>query len=660
MNYASNLALVSIFLYASLAITCLYFALCFYDYKVGELVGGRYSAPKFAFFSVLCVSAVLDIPLFVGCIAENGPGECEWGTASFWVFWLFHVIATCGYIYAIITPAVLWSDIIHQKDGNFWNSAYPVDSTKLFFRVAFVLFCVNEFVTVVGSIIYQDSSDPQGFNDSIVGSITDCVTTVMTTVITFGCLWSGIELQRYVVSVGLGGGTQRRVLMRLNLTMFLIAVSYFYRSLLVLSLYDPMPQQYKDAMHPIRSNFFLWLLGTRWLPAVVCSFGLVNAMRLHGSTGSTHGSHHSHNAVVRASKDGHHHDGDAEDGREHSLYQSLLRSVGAGNGRGSTSASPQKVPGGRTQSAESYSTADSALESTYSMLSSVDFLDSTSDTSSAYVLSPIGSPDRLKADQEGAPRNRSTDILSKGQSHHSNAISGSTVGGYSDKTNVTSKEAERIARKHRKSLQQLQQSSHHSHHSHNSHSGGLSHLSSSTHSSLHHNLLSASAHSSHRPINNHNNNNNNNQQGRRNNETTAANIAYSDSPHFLSRVPSGSESETDFFAHSRNASTNNIDHFFTFAAPNLNLSNIGGKERNTLPPLQPSGRAAAPSVDLESSLNVSNNSDLNNTSHVTVMASSFVSASPPVYHTVNIPDLIARNDSDPPLVNEAESDSANL
>uniref|UniRef100_A0A7S3HJ51 Transmembrane protein n=1 Tax=Spumella elongata TaxID=89044 RepID=A0A7S3HJ51_9STRA len=652
MNYASNLALVSIFLYASLAITCLYFALCFYDYKAGELVGGRYSAPKFAFFSVLCVSAVLDIPLFVGCIAENGPSECEWGTASFWVFWLFHVIATCGYIYAIITPAVLWSDIIHQKDGNFWNSAYPVDSTKLFFRVAFVLFCVNEFVTVVGSVIYQDSSDPQGFNDSIVGSITDCVTTVMTTVITFGCLWSGIELQRYVVSVGLGGSTQRRVLMRMNLTMFLIAASYFYRSLLVLSLYDPMPQQYKDAMHPIRSNFFLWLLGTRWLPAVVCSFGLVNAMRLHGGTGSTHGSHHSQNAVVRASKDGHFHDGDAEDGREHSLYQSLLRSVGAGNGRCSTTTSPQKGPGGRTQSAESYSTADSALESTYSMLSSVDFLDSTSDTSSAYVLSPIGSPDRPKAEQEGSQRNRSTDILSKGQAHHSYAFSGSTVGGYSDKTHVTSKEAERIARKHRKSLQQLQQST--SHH----HSGGLSHLSSSSHSSLHHNLLSASAHSTHR--HNNNNLNDNNQHGRRHNDATAANIAYSDSPHFLSRAASGSESETDFFAHSRNPSTNNIDHFFTFAAPNLNLSNIGGKERNSLPPPLPSGRVATQSVDLESTLNVTNNSDLNNTSHATEMASSFVSASPPVYRPVNIPDIIARNNSDPPMANEADSDSAKL
>ena len=71
--------------------------------------------------------------------------------------------ATCGYLYAIITPAVLWSDVVHLKDGHFWNSSYPIDSTKLFFRVMFVLFCLNELTSIVGSIIFQRPSDTNAY-----------------------------------------------------------------------------------------------------------------------------------------------------------------------------------------------------------------------------------------------------------------------------------------------------------------------------------------------------------------------------------------------------------------------------------------------------------------------------------------------------------------
>jgi len=639
-------------MYAALAATCLYFALCFYDFKTGEFRDGRYSAPKFIFFVVMFFSALLDVPLFIGCIVEGGPHDCEWESPSYVVFWLFHLIATCGYMYAIITPAILWSDIIYQKDGMFWNSAYPLDATKLFFRVAFVLFCANELATVVGAVVMQDPSHFGSFDTNSIGAITDCITPIMTTIITFGCLWSGIELQRYVMNVGLGGGTRNRVLMQLNLTMFLIAATYMYRSLLVLSLYDPIPQQYKDAMHPIRSSFFLWLLGTRWLPAVVCSFCLVNEMRFKGSANTN--SRHSQSAVIRASKD-------VDGEHSHTLYQSLLRVVGASNTRnsaGSAGLLGTNAAGRRTVSGESQSTADSALRDSYSMLSSVDFPDNTSETSSTYILSPVDSPDRQRAEHESL-LGRSQDMLI---SNSSGGGSGNNKYNKGSGGNVSSQEAERIARKHRKSLQQLGQ-----HHTNNTSS-----YSASSNNTTH-NAIYAQRHPHHIHINPNMNANTTNTHA------TPANIAYSDSPHYLSRAQSGSGSDTDFYYPT--SRTTSIDHFFTFAAPNLNLSNIGnGSGHNNsshgnssslcgssavnsgsvgVPPL-PAVRSVPSTLGpahIHNTLNATNNNTTNpNTSNNNSASTSpnvrVIAASPTLYRPVsdNAQSFaeVYRNQNDPP------------
>ena len=379
-----------------MAITCLYFAQSFYDFRTGELNGGRYGTPKVVFFVVLCISAILDIPLFVGCIVQGGPTDCEWNSPSYIVFWLFHLVATCGYIYAIITPPILWSDIIQQRDGNLWNSAYPADSTKIFFRVVYVLFCLNEFITLVGSTMYQNPDNQAAYTKSnSLGAITDCFTPVITTVVTVGCLWSGIVLQRHVVSVGLRGSTQFRIFVRLNITMFIIIVTYIMRSLLVLTLFEDMPHEYVRFFHPMRKNFFLWLLWTRWLPCIFCSFCLMNEMRFKGVGNGD--SRHSGDALQQGLL--------GATGRQSSSMNVNPRSsilsgiLGWGSNRGSTTA--------RAVSADSGRSNDSALEETYSMLSSVDFPDSASDSSLQHRTSPFDSPpraDRKRRDRERGRR----------------------------------------------------------------------------------------------------------------------------------------------------------------------------------------------------------------------------------------------------------------
>jgi predicted membrane channel-forming protein YqfA (hemolysin III family) len=78
-----TVAVISIFLYSSLACVCMYFALSFWDFETGRLSGGRFGATKLVFFIVLGTSAILDTPLFIWCAALGGPASCEWNAPSY-------------------------------------------------------------------------------------------------------------------------------------------------------------------------------------------------------------------------------------------------------------------------------------------------------------------------------------------------------------------------------------------------------------------------------------------------------------------------------------------------------------------------------------------------------------------------------------------------
>lgn len=289
-------ACISIPLYLSLAITAFYYAFKFWAVVKGNVEGGLYGTPKFVFFVVLGISAVLDLPTFLTCAGKGGPNECIWDHSTYAIVWCFHLIATCGYLYCVITPSILWSDIIQLKDGNFWNSASPLDGTKIFFRVSYVLYCCVIFTDVLGVILYSKSSnEAQYSNSNAVGAINNCLMPIMLVVITFGCFWSGLRLRQYVMNVQLGNEIQIRILMKLNFTMFMICASYTARAIFVLSLYEGIPADYQRAIK-IFWPYSIWVPLTQWIPFVACSFCLVNEMRFHGvgkgvnATGSSKGS----------------------------------------------------------------------------------------------------------------------------------------------------------------------------------------------------------------------------------------------------------------------------------------------------------------------------------------------------------------------------------
>lgn len=122
------------------------------------------------------------------------------------------------------------------------------------------------------------------------GEISELISPILLSLITIGCLWSGIRLQRYVINVQLGNSTLIRILMHLNFTMFLIVATYGLRALLVLTLYSGMASYYKKALEPISGVYISWIITTRWMPSIFCSLCLVNEMKRHGPNSSSSGS----------------------------------------------------------------------------------------------------------------------------------------------------------------------------------------------------------------------------------------------------------------------------------------------------------------------------------------------------------------------------------
>jgi hypothetical protein len=94
------------------------------------------------------------------------------------------------------------------------------------------------------------------------------------------CLFYGVKLQVHVLSTGVSTGVQRKLLVQLNIVLCLIVLCYLARAVMLLRLFGPIPQWYKDAIDP---GYLCWLLGTRWLCHIVCSLFLIRVMSKNSS-----------------------------------------------------------------------------------------------------------------------------------------------------------------------------------------------------------------------------------------------------------------------------------------------------------------------------------------------------------------------------------------
>jgi hypothetical protein len=139
-----------------------------------------------------------------------------------------------------------------------------------------VLYCFLNAIALLQVVLYFDVNNGSDL-DSAGGwqALPNCLEPALIVLTAAGCLWCGLRLHRRVVQVQFGLELQRAILVRLVVSMAVIVVCYLTRALLVLSLADPMPRAYRLAM---KLSYFEWLVGTRWLPYIVCSFFLSSCM----------------------------------------------------------------------------------------------------------------------------------------------------------------------------------------------------------------------------------------------------------------------------------------------------------------------------------------------------------------------------------------------
>jgi hypothetical protein len=101
------------------------------------------------FFFVLGVSALLDLPMYVGCIEQQGPTDCEWDNYQYSLFLGLHFVALCGYFYCLGVPLFLWAEVISNKEGGVETVLSSFD-TKKFLYLSITCYTILQFIRIIG------------------------------------------------------------------------------------------------------------------------------------------------------------------------------------------------------------------------------------------------------------------------------------------------------------------------------------------------------------------------------------------------------------------------------------------------------------------------------------------------------------------------------
>ena len=163
MNTPVSVSIISIFLYVLLATTS------FYHYRILvhrsknskiNIISSeftlKFNENKKLFFLILSISAILDIPLYIGCISEGGPKDCEWDAVTYVVFFILHLVSLCGYFICLGVPLFLWSDIITGNREVNVESLFRCIDTKQFLFVSIACYGALQLVRVLSLFFASD------------------------------------------------------------------------------------------------------------------------------------------------------------------------------------------------------------------------------------------------------------------------------------------------------------------------------------------------------------------------------------------------------------------------------------------------------------------------------------------------------------------------
>lgn len=251
--------------------------------------GSKNAECRKLFFGVLSISAILDLPIWFLCISYMGPSTCVVENVMFPMFQCFHMLALCGYAFCLGITTMLWSDILTENDDKPLFDFRSLDRGRAFFYVCISLYFVNELVVILSIIFWMDPNDPNHFVEyNAVYRYTDFSEPPLICLFAFGCLFTGIRLQKYVVSVQLGSKIQREFLIQLNSVLFIVTACYLLRAIFVFTMFDNFGS---DEIK--RISFGVWTLCTRWLPNVGSSLCLFVFMcRSQSNSNNKRQSHH--------------------------------------------------------------------------------------------------------------------------------------------------------------------------------------------------------------------------------------------------------------------------------------------------------------------------------------------------------------------------------
>ncbi len=280
-NEALIIASCSIFLYGLVFCIALYYYIKFVKLEEKSLVNAnlthysRYDYSKKLFFGILAISSLLEIPTYFGCLANNGPTDCEWRAFDEVLFWFFHLFALCGYACCIVIPCVMWSDMINKNDGKLFLSKFPYDPIKQYFRLLIVLYFVNAIIDIIMTLIYWRQSNRLNYREAPTYSVCALLECIFIVFLSTGCLYCGIRLECYVHGAKLKRNIEMKFLFTLNIILTMIVLSFIGRAALVIRFAPGIPKSYH---HPV--NYTVFTLIARWTPDVFCQLFLILIMRL--------------------------------------------------------------------------------------------------------------------------------------------------------------------------------------------------------------------------------------------------------------------------------------------------------------------------------------------------------------------------------------------
>ena len=94
------ISLCSSFLYSGLFVASLHQLRVHLRLKEAS-TGGSFIEFKIVFFGVMAGSALLSLPLWLGCLAAGSPAKCQWYGPFYYIFWSFHLLALIGFSFCV-------------------------------------------------------------------------------------------------------------------------------------------------------------------------------------------------------------------------------------------------------------------------------------------------------------------------------------------------------------------------------------------------------------------------------------------------------------------------------------------------------------------------------------------------------------------------------